>query len=198
MQTRAHFGEGDSYESHWHADEVVHTRWGWFVALGVAYLVLAALAFGNMLIATLASVVFIGSLMIVGALVEIVHAFQVKRWGGFFLWLLAGLLYGLAGVFAFMNPLLAAATLTLVLACALIASGIMRIMLSFREKPHSGWGWVLASGLVTLLAGIVFLIGWPANTLWLLGMVLAIDLAFQGAALIGFGFAIKSPRLEHA
>jgi uncharacterized membrane protein HdeD (DUF308 family) len=86
---------------------------------------------------------------------------------------------------------LAAATLTLLLAIALILSGILRIWWSFQLKPEVGWGWVLASGIITLLAGIIFVLGWPVNSLWLLGMVLAIDLTFQGIAAIAFGLTLK-------
>jgi uncharacterized membrane protein HdeD (DUF308 family) len=68
----------------------------------------------------------------------------------------------------------------------------MRIWSSFQLRPHSGWGWIAASGFVTLLAGIVFVLGWPINTLWLLGMMLAIDLIFQGVSTIALGFALKS------
>jgi uncharacterized membrane protein HdeD (DUF308 family) len=162
--------------------------WGWYVALGAALLVLSAFAFGNLLAATVASVYFVGILMLAGAVLQIVHAFEVKRWGGFFLWLLSGLLYGAAGVLAFWNPLLAASALTLLLAVALIVSGIFRIAWSLALRRLRGWGWLLASGLVTVLAGVVFLVGWPQNSLWLLGIVLAVDLAFQGAADLVFGF----------
>jgi len=80
------------------------------------------------------------------------------------------------------------------LGAALIASGILRIVASFRLRPETGWGWLLASGVITLLAGIVVVIGWPVNTLWLLGLVLAIDLIFQGVAAIAFGLALKASR----
>jgi uncharacterized membrane protein HdeD (DUF308 family) len=169
----------------------IRSKWGWFVALGVALLVLGFLAFGNLIAATVASVLYVGVLMAFGAIAQIVHAFQVKNWGGFFFWLLSGLLYGVAGVFAWLNPVLAAATLTLLLAIALILSGILRIWWSFQLKPEVGWGWVLASGIITLLAGIIFVLGWPVNSLWLLGMVLAIDLTFQGIAAIAFGLTLK-------
>ena len=43
----------------------------------------------------------------------------------------------------------------------------------------------------TALAGIVFLIGWPVNSLWLLGLFLAFDLAMQGWSLIFFGLALR-------
>jgi uncharacterized membrane protein HdeD (DUF308 family) len=52
----------------------------------------------------------------------------------------------------------------------------------------------LASGVITLLAGLGVVIGWPVNTLWLLGLVLAIDLTFQGVAAIAFGLALKAAR----
>ncbi len=48
--------------------------------------------------------------------------------------------------------------------------------------------------MITILAGIIFAIGWPANTVFLLGLVLAIDLTFQGFSDIGFGLALKSSR----
>lgn len=170
------------------------TGWGWYVALGVALLVLSAFAFGNVLVATVASVYFVGILMLVGAALQIVHAFEVKRWGGFFLWLLSGLLYGAAGVLAFWNPLLAASALTLLLAVSLVVAGIFRIAWSIALRRLRGWGWLLASGVITVLAGVVFLVGWPENSLWLLGIVLAVDLAFQGAADLVFGFAQKRLR----
>ena len=172
----------------------LRSHWGWFVALGVVLLVLGFIAFGHLVIATVASVFYLGALMVIGAVAQIIHAFRVKRWGGFFFWLLSGLLYGAAGVLAFYNPALVAAALTLVLAVALIASGILRVWSGFRLRPEPGWGWLLASGVITTLAGIVVAIGWPVNTLWLLGLVLAIDLTFQGVGAIAFGLALKGQR----
>lgn len=176
------------------ADRGARSPWGWYVALGIALIVLSAFAFGNLLMATVASVYFVGILMLVGAVLQIVHAFEVKRWGGFFLWLLSGLVYGLAGVLAFTNPLLAASALTLLLAASLIISGILRIVWSFALRRLSGWGWLLASGVITILVGLLFLMGWPENSLWLLGIVLAVDLAFQGVADIAFGLQVRRLR----
>jgi uncharacterized membrane protein HdeD (DUF308 family) len=176
------------------ADAELRPRWGWFVALGVALLVLGLIAFGNLLIATVVSVLYVGALMFFGAVAQIIHAFRVRRWGGFIFWLLSGLLYGVGGFLAFYNPVLAAAVLTLLLAAALIASGVLRIWSSFRLRPETGWGWLLGSGVITLLAGIVVAIGWPVNTVWLLGLVLALDLTFQGVAAIAFGLALRASR----
>lgn len=169
-------------------------KWGWFVALGVLMVILSAVAFANLLVATLATVAYIGVMMMLGAIAHIFEAFQVRRWGPFFMWLLAGLLYGAAAVLIFYNPGFAASALTIAVAVALVFSGVMRIGAGVRARPDAGWGWIIASGVITLLVGIIVAVGWPANTLWLLGLFLAIDLTFQGAAAIAFGVALKAAR----
>jgi uncharacterized membrane protein HdeD (DUF308 family) len=183
-----------------HADDLSSGRsqlvakWGWFVALGVALLILGLIAFGNLVLATLASVWIIGALMLVGGVAHILHAFQVKSWGSFLFWLLSGLIYAVAGILTFTNPLLAAAVLTLILGVALLVSGLFRVTIGLRTRPSTGWGWLVASGIVSVLAGLVVALGWPVNTLVLLGLVLAIDLTFQGIAALAFGFALKAVR----
>ena len=172
----------------------VRSKWGWFVALGAGLLILGLFAFTNVLAATFASVIYVGVVMIAGGIAQIFLAFQVRTWGGFFFWLLSGLLYGAAGVLAFYNPLLAAGVLTLFLAASLVVAGALRIALGIRSHPLVGWGWVVASGVMTLLVGIIVAVGWPADTLWVLGLFLAIDLTFQGASALVFGLTLKSAR----
>ena len=166
-------------------------KWGWFVALGVLLLIFGGIAFGNLVIATVASVYLVGWMMLFAGVVEIIHAFGVKTWGRFFYWLLSGLLYAVAGFFAFYNPLLASAVLTFLLAVALVASGVLRLWVGYQQRAEKGSGWIIAAGIVTLLAGLVIAIGWPVNSLWILGLFLAIDLVFQGWAFIAFGLALK-------
>ncbi|MEO5325875.1 HdeD family acid-resistance protein [Mesorhizobium sp. CC13] len=168
------------------------SKWGWFVALGIALLVLGVVAAANLLVATVASVYFVGTLMIVAGVVEIVHAFGVKGWGSFFLWLLGGALYIVAGYLAFINPLLASAILTLFLAASLVASGVMRIWMGIKGRSVlNSWGWIVAAGVVTVLAGLIIAAGWPVSSLVVLGTFLAIDLIFQGATYIAFGLGLR-------
>jgi uncharacterized membrane protein HdeD (DUF308 family) len=173
------------------ANRETRTKWGWFVVLGVLLLVLGVIAAGNLLVATAASVFFVGWMMIAGGVMEIIHAFGVKSWGSFFWWLISGLLYIAAGYLAFTNPLLASAFLTLFLAISLVVSGLLRIWIGFTGKSLSGWGWIVLSGVITTLAGLVIWAGWPVNSLWILGIFLAVDLIIQGVSFIAFGFGLK-------
>lgn len=166
-------------------------RWGWFVALGVVLVLLGTVGLLNMLVATVASVYTVAILMLVGAGTQIAHAFSVKSWSAFLVWVLGGIVYAIAGFAALIDPLMASAILTLFLAAALIVSGVMRAYVGFQTRPAPKWGWVVLSGVVTFLAGLVIAMGWPVNSLWVLGMFLALDLLFQGWAMIAFGLALK-------
>lgn len=168
------------------------SKWGWFVALGVALLILGGIAFGNLVLATVVSVYYVGLMMLFAGIIEIIHAFGVKTWGRFFFWLLSGLLYTAAGVVAFVNPILAAGILTFLLAATLLGAGAFRIWLGFKSKPATGWGWIVAAGVITALAGLVIALQWPVNSLFILGLFLAVDLIFQGWAFIAFGLGIKA------
>jgi uncharacterized membrane protein HdeD (DUF308 family) len=114
--------------------EALRAKWGWIVALGIIYLLVGLLALYSVVTATIASVFVVGIMMLIAGVAEVVNAFQVKSWGKFFLWVVLGILYIVAGFVTFENPLLAAALLTLVLGAVLVASGIMRIILAFNMK----------------------------------------------------------------
>ena len=169
----------------------LRAKWGWFVALGVVMLVAGALAMANLFLATVVSVYYVGALMLAGGVFQIIHAFGVKSWGRFIWWLASGLLYAAAGIVAFMNPILASLVLTLLLAAALVAAGVMRIMVALAQRSEPNWGWILATGVVTALAGLVIAVRWPVNSLFILGIFLGVDLIFQGATLTSVGLALR-------
>jgi uncharacterized membrane protein HdeD (DUF308 family) len=170
----------------------VRGKWGWFVGLGVVFIGLGAIAVSNLFMGTIATVYYVGALIAVAGVIQIIQSFRVTTWGGFLLWLLSGVLYAAAGVMIVMNPLLASFALTLLLALLTAASGVSRLWLGFQTRSEHGWGWIAASGLVTTIAGLIFLLGWPVNSLWLLGLLLSIDLIFQGCALIGLGLRLRT------
>jgi uncharacterized membrane protein HdeD (DUF308 family) len=164
---------------------------GWIVALGVVYVVAGIIALGSVVLATVATVWVVGIMMLISGAAEVINAFQIKSWGKFLLWLLLGVLYIIAGFIVFENPLLAAAFLTLFLGCALIASGVMRILLGFYMKSEMPWVGVVLSGVITFLLGLIILVHWPVSSLYVLGIFLGIDLIFAGASWIGIGLGLR-------
>ena len=168
----------------------LRAKWGWIVALGVVYVVAGFIALASVAMATVASVLVVGVMMIVAGIAELINAFQIKTWGKFLLWALLGLLYIVAGFVTFDNPVFAAVLLTLVLGASLVASGIMRLVLAFSMKREAPWVWVALSAVITLLLGLLILARWPVNSVYILGLFLGIDLLMAGASWIALGFGL--------
>lgn len=185
------FGYGSSFKPRL-GITALHAKWGWIVALGVVYLVAGFVALGSMVMATVASVIVVGAMMIVAGVTEIIGAFQLKSWGKFLIWALLGVLYVIAGFLTFENPLFAAVLLTL--GASLLASGAVRLFLAFSMKRESPWVWVALSALITLLLGLLILARWPVNSVYILGLFLGIDLIMAGAGWISLGSSLKRRR----
>src|SRR5262245_21724456 len=125
-------------------------HWLMMLILGVAMALTGTAAIICAFIATLATVTFFGTLLFIGAVVQLVNGLTCRNWRGFVANLLIGILYGVVGVMMMSHPLQAAAGLTLLIAAAFIVGGIFRIVLAAIEHFH-GWPWVMLNGFITLL-----------------------------------------------
>jgi len=166
-------------------------NWGGFLGLGIALVVLGVIALGASVATTIVSVLLFGWLLVIGGILEAVHAFWRERgWGGFFIDLLTGILYVVVGFMMVANPVETAVALTLLVALFLIFSGVFRIVVALILRlPH--WGWLLLHGIVDLLLGIAIWSRWPWDGLWVIGLFFAIDLIFNGWSLVMLGMAAR-------
>ncbi|KQV78095.1 HdeD family acid-resistance protein [Rhizobium sp. Root1220] len=171
----------------------VERQWGWFAALGAGLLIAGGIASANLFASTLASVFYIAAMMLVGAVMQIVHAFTSHDWKRRALYLLTGLFYGAAGILAVYDPVFSALGITIGIGALLVASGAFRTISGFVDRTKKGWGWIAASGLLTFVVG-AFLLSQPLVGLWFLGALLTVDLIFQGWGFLAFGLALRGRR----
>jgi len=159
--------------------EEVRRYGGWFLVLGIVLIALGVVAILYDVTATQISVVVFGWLLLIGGIIEIVHGFQTHRWGGFFLHLLAGLLFIVAGLLFINNPATAALSLTLFLGAFFLVGGIFEIIGAARIRAPN-WGWEVLSGIITAILGILLWAQWPTSGLWFIGFAVGIALIFRG------------------
>jgi uncharacterized membrane protein HdeD (DUF308 family) len=88
------------------------------------------------------------------------------------------------------NPGFGAVSLTLLLAAFFLVGGIFRLVTAAAMRPPS-WGWLAASGIVTLLLGILIWSEWPVSGLWVIGLFIGIDMVFSGTWLIMLALAAR-------
>jgi uncharacterized membrane protein HdeD (DUF308 family) len=166
-------------------------RWGWFVALGLALVVIGAVAWFEVVAVTLVSVIFIGAALLVGGAFQILQAFMVRGWSGFLLHVLMGLLYILGGFLIMAEPVTGAVVITVFLAVCLGMAGILRILLALQHRELTGWWLMLFSGVITFLIAILLYSTLPWSGLWVLGTLIAVELAIQGITWIQFGLMLR-------
>ncbi len=171
--------------------QLLRSRWRWLLGAGIVLALIALVALSNLLMATVVSVLFVGVTMLLAGAAHVVFAFQMKRWGQTVGLLLVGGLYVLAGLMTFRNPVLASAFLTLLMALSMLVAGIVRTAAGLAIRPASGWPWLAAAGVATVLVALIILAGWPVNSLWIIGALLAIDLIFTGCALSALALALR-------
>jgi uncharacterized membrane protein HdeD (DUF308 family) len=172
----------------------LRAKWGWLVGFGVFAVIAGVIALGSVVMATESAVFIVGIMMLMAGIAEIIAAFNAKDWAHRILWLLLGALYVFAGFVCIQNPFQAATILTLMLGIALVISGLLRIFLATQMKQGTPWGWVVFSGVLSFLLGLMVISHWPASSFFVLGIFLGIDLIFIGTGWITVGLAIKKHR----
>ncbi len=165
--------------------------WGWFLAFGIALLVLGVAAVVRSVTATVASMVFFGCLLAMASGIEIAQAVMVAKWAGFFQHLLAAILFGVAGLLLIMRPVVSAEVVTVFMAMFFIIGGLFQLVGAF-AIALPGWGWHALDGIITLVLGVLVLAQWPASGLWVIGLFVGVDLIFYGATWIALAIGLRT------
>ncbi|HYL57287.1 MAG TPA: HdeD family acid-resistance protein [Candidatus Acidoferrales bacterium] len=159
--------------------EEVRQHRTWFLCVGILLIVCGTIALGSTFAMTLVSMVFLGWLLVISGVLEVIHGFARRGWGGFFINLLGGILYAVAGLIFVANPGAAAITLTLIIAMILIAAGTFRLFVAFTTPMHHR-GWLIFNGAISLVLGFSILGSWPISGLWAIGLFIGIDFIVDG------------------
>jgi uncharacterized membrane protein HdeD (DUF308 family) len=167
----------------------IKQNWGWFLALGIVFVLagLAAIAFP--LLSTIATKIALGWIFLAGGVLMILHAFSASGWRGFLLGLLIGILYVVAGGWLAFFPFTGIITLTILLAALFLAEGVLEVIMAFRVRPHEGWAWLLLSGLVAVAVGVMIAMQLPSSAAWAIGLLTGINLLMTGASFIALALA---------
>jgi uncharacterized membrane protein HdeD (DUF308 family) len=111
---------------------------------------------------------------------------------GSMIWkVLVGLAYLCFGVYLILHPLLAVATLTLVLASLFLIEGVLNIILFFRMRAMGGSSWVLVDGIITLLLGGMIYTQWPSSSLWAIGTLVGVSMIVSGLSRVMLSLTVR-------
>jgi uncharacterized membrane protein HdeD (DUF308 family) len=171
--------------------ERARERWGWFLAFGIALIILGFVAFGDTFLVTIFSVAVLGWVLILSAIFHAVQWFRGRE-ARHYLDLFGFIINLVIGLILVFDPAAGALTLTLVLAAFFLVVGGMQLFSAIsNEVPHRGWA--ILDGAVSVLLGILLFVHWPTSGLWFIGFAIGVALIFRGWAWIMLALWLRRP-----
>jgi membrane protein HdeD len=96
---------------------------------------------------------------------------------------LSGLLYVGGGLWILVFPVSSEVSLTLLVGLLMAFEGVMELAAGAAAKVPAR-GLVIADGLVTAILGGLLIAEWPSDSLWVIGTLFGVALAFSGVNLL--------------
>jgi uncharacterized membrane protein HdeD (DUF308 family) len=171
--------------------EEIRKSWGWFLVLGILLAILGAVCIVKAQTATTFSILALGWVLAISGALWLISSFYAFTWRGFLLHVLNAILRGVTGYLLIRHPDAGAEGVTLLLASLFVVGGVFRSVAAGAIR-FPRWGWTVFSGLISVGLGIYLMVIWPSASTYFVGIVIGVDLIFDGAALAGFAGALNS------
>ncbi len=174
------------------SSEDIKASTSWVIFLSISLIVLGVLAIIAPAIASAFFTAMMGWISLISGVVMVVQSFRSHPVRGFWLSLIVGIFYAVAGLYILFNLGAALLALTLAFGILFIVEGIFTIIMGFTQKAGRSMSWlVVLNGVVTLILGIMVLNRWPVSALWLIGLYVGISLLLTGVSLLAAALATR-------
>jgi len=140
----------------------------------------------------------LGAVLVVAGGAHAVHAFSAPGWTGSAVQAILAVVYVVAGIIFFANPVFGLATLTLLVIAYLFVGGLVELVVGLGMPREANGLWIAASGAIgILLAGLLWA-GFPSTALWAVGTLFGVNLLISGVAMLSVGSAERRAVREDA
>jgi len=170
----------------------VKKRSAWSIAMGTLTAVLGVFLVIYPFATAMITTVLLGWILVLVGIAQFVFALHTHTVGNFFLKVLLGILYAVAGIALAFLPIEGVIVLTGVLGTLLLIQAGMLTVTAFQMKPLDGWGWFLADAIASLLLGILIFVKWPNSSMWAIGTLVGVAVLVGGISRIMLAARIRS------
>jgi uncharacterized membrane protein HdeD (DUF308 family) len=164
----------------------------WSLALGVLILLLGIVALFVPTLTALAANFALAWIALATGMLQLIHAYQTRKKSHTGWQVMTGLLYLVISALLLIYPVQGIAAIALMLGALILMVGVAELLLALQRRPASGWGWVLVSGIVSMLGGVLIAISWPDDAFLLVAAYVGISMISGGVWRIMMSFAIRN------
>jgi uncharacterized membrane protein HdeD (DUF308 family) len=165
---------------------------GALIGLGILFLVLGMIGVAGQTLFSFVSINILGAFLVLGGALQGAHALQSHGWKSVGIQVILSILYIAAGFYTWAFPIPALEVITLWLAAIFFVTGFLRLVSAFQHRVFAEWFWLVLSSAISILMGVLIMNSFPSSSLWLPGLLIAIELLLQGWSLLFLGFAARS------
>jgi len=133
----------------------------------------------------------IGMFFVLGGILRSIFAIASTSMGSLLMRYLYAFLMIIVGVWIIANPDMSLQVITIGMAIYFIIDGITEIIYSFSLMPIGGGMFLLLSGIIGIILGILIFSKWPESSTYFLGIYLGIKLLIDGLMFAATGYAIS-------
>jgi uncharacterized membrane protein HdeD (DUF308 family) len=167
------------------------------MTIGVLLIIGGMFALAATAMTGLLSIIYLGTLLFAVGILEIVAAFRLRSTGPVLPYVLAGLLTLVVGGLCVFRPVASLASVTLLIAGYLFASGLFRGITSLIDR-YPGWGWDVAYALLAIGLGFYVAAAWPLSSFWVVGTVVGVEIIARGITLVAAAWTVRDVEHGHA
>lgn len=169
-------------------EQHIHSHRGWYFLQGSVFLIFGLIAAILPGITAVSAALFIGAMLLVTGIFQLIASFQSRlyRWS-----FLSALLSIFMGAWMLWAPMAGTLALAVALAIFLAAEGALEILLALEFRATRNWGWMLASGIATLILSALLWSGFPVLSAVYLGMLIAVNFIFYGVSLLMLAASVR-------
>ena len=163
----------------------------WYLAQGALMVLAGIVALLFPVFSSVAVILALGWLLIFSGILQAISLIGASNVPHFWLQLISVALSVIVGFLFLTSPGEGLVALTLLLIVFFIVGGMAKVVFALTIRPFPNWGWVLGSGIVGLLLGVILFAQMPVSAAWLLGLLVGIQMVTEGAALAWMAWHIR-------
>lgn len=142
----------------------------------------------------------LAALFVIGGVASVARGIRLRGFSGSGLTIVMGVFSVIVGISLLAFPLSGVITLTLLVGALFLLQGVGELIVAMQHRQWKSWGWMVASGIASVLIGLFLILGLPGTAVWAVGLLVGINLLFSGFWLVHLGSTVSKipPETNHA